>query len=213
MDEALTTLRKIVFEGGAINWVIIAMYAVMILFSIERLICYLASSYRKSVVRKEVRALKTKEDIEAMLSKKWSLRYRHCAPIMIVKQFYDSIESERDVMNESLDFRAEEIHNSLNRHLNILSLISGVAPLCGLLGTVTGLMAAFNAIERAGGTVEMGSLAGGIWTAMITTATGLIVAIPAMIFVRTFERVQENRLNDVSETVSILKQRFRPDCL
>lgn len=62
-----------------------------------------------------------------------------------------------------------------------LSTISNVAPMCGLLGTVTGMIKAFITIEKLGGNVNATVLAGGIWEAMITTAAGLIVAIPAFV--------------------------------
>ena len=77
-----------------------------------------------------------------------------------------------------------------NRDMNgtALSLLANIAPLCELLGTVTGLMAAFDQIQKLGGAVNISALAGGIWSAMITTATGLLAAIPALVAVRLFER-------------------------
>lgn len=62
-----------------------------------------------------------------------------------------------------------------------LNTISNVAPLCGLLGTVTGMIKAFMTIEKLGGNVNATVLAGGIWEAMITTAAGLFVAIPVSV--------------------------------
>jgi len=70
---------------------------------------------------------------------------------------------------------------NLERFLNILGTIAGIAPLLGLLGTVTGMIKAFSVISHAGiGNPQM--LAGGISEALITTAAGLAVAIPAFVF-------------------------------
>jgi biopolymer transport protein ExbB len=69
----------------------------------------------------------------------------------------------------------------LERHLSILATVAGVAPMLGFLGTVTGMIAAFQQIENLGGNVNATVLAGGIWQAMITTAFGLIVGIPALV--------------------------------
>lgn len=69
----------------------------------------------------------------------------------------------------------------LERGLPTLGLIAGVAPLLGLLGTVTGMIEAFRAIEALGGRVNASVLAGGIWEALLTTALGLGVAIPATV--------------------------------
>ena len=66
-----------------------------------------------------------------------------------------------------------------SRHLRLLSMIATISPLLGLLGTVLGMIAAFRAMELAGARVDPGVLSGGIWIALLTTAAGLIVAIPA----------------------------------
>ena len=70
---------------------------------------------------------------------------------------------------------------SLERFLPSLALIANVTPLLGLMGTVTGMIKAFQAIQNLGGKVNASVLAGGIWEAMLTTAEGLAVAIPALI--------------------------------
>lgn len=66
-------------------------------------------------------------------------------------------------------------------HLRVLSTIGSIAPLLGFLGTVTGMIHAFMTIEQAMGSVPVGNLAGSIWEALITTAGGLIVAIPCYV--------------------------------
>jgi len=68
---------------------------------------------------------------------------------------------------------------ALRSHLRILELIATLSPLLGLLGTVLGMIDAFQALEAAGSRVNPAILSGGIWVALMTTAAGLIVAIPA----------------------------------
>jgi len=63
--------------------------------------------------------------------------------------------------------------------INYLSIIGGTAPMLGLLGTVSGMIKAFSVISQ-GGMGDPGKLAGSIGEALITTATGLVIAIPAM---------------------------------
>lgn len=88
-----------------------------------------------------------------------------------------AVEVEQAVLDEG-----ERIANVLRRYLRVLNGVSTVSPLLGLLGTVWGMIQAFNVIANspAMGRAEM--LAGGISVALITTATGLLVAIPALIF-------------------------------
>jgi biopolymer transport protein ExbB len=69
--------------------------------------------------------------------------------------------------------------DALGSHIRLLEIIAAVAPLLGLLGTVLGMIEAFRALELAGGAATAAVLAGGVWTALVTTAMGLVVAIPA----------------------------------
>ena len=89
----------------------------------------------------------------------------------------------REIMMERLEDAGRHVVHELERFLNTLGTIAGVSPLLGLLGTVTGIIRAFNAIE-AGGMGDPRALSGGIAEALIATAAGLCVAIPALISYR-----------------------------
>lgn len=82
---------------------------------------------------------------------------------------------------------AEAELDGLRAHLRVLEAAAQVAPLLGLFGTVLGMMGAFQALEAAGGDADPAALAGGIWVALITTAAGLAVAIPAGLALYWFE--------------------------
>ncbi|HVC01529.1 MAG TPA: MotA/TolQ/ExbB proton channel family protein [Steroidobacteraceae bacterium] len=89
----------------------------------------------------------------------------------------------RDLMVERLEDGGRHVVHDLERFLNSLGTIAAVAPLLGLLGTVAGIIHAFNAIT-AGGLGDPRLLSGGIGEALITTAGGLSVAIPSLIAYR-----------------------------
>ena len=93
----------------------------------------------------------------------------------------------REIMKDSIEEAASQVVHELERFLTILSVIATVTPLLGLLGTVIGMIKVFNNIMLEG-TGNAGLLAGGISQALITTAAGLCVAIPAMISHRYFQR-------------------------
>lgn len=93
----------------------------------------------------------------------------------------------RDVMKESIGETAAKVIHELERFLNPLGTIALVAPLLGLLGTVVGMIKVFSEIMIQG-TGNANVLAGGISEALITTAAGLSVAIPALILHRYFLR-------------------------
>lgn len=68
---------------------------------------------------------------------------------------------------------------AMNRHIRVLELVAVISPLLGLLGTVLGMIESFQQLDLAGGSANASVLAGGIWRALLTTAAGLLVAIPA----------------------------------
>lgn len=93
----------------------------------------------------------------------------------------------REVMKESIEEAANQVIHNLERYVGTLQVIANIAPLMGLLGTVLGMIEVFNAIllQGAGNTSV---LAGGISVALYTTVAGLIVAIPATIAHKYFQR-------------------------
>ncbi len=92
----------------------------------------------------------------------------------------------REVMKEAIGETGHKVVADLDRYLNSLGTIAAVSPLLGLLGTVIGMIKVFTVITSAGvGDPEV--LAGGISEALLTTAAGLSVAIPTLIFHRYLE--------------------------
>lgn len=89
---------------------------------------------------------------------------------------------------ERIERTAVEQIESARGHLRTLDLIGNLAPLLGLLGTVLGMIDAFQALQAAGDRVEPSILSGGIWKALLTTAVGLGIAISAVAAVGYFDR-------------------------
>ncbi|RVT84138.1 MotA/TolQ/ExbB proton channel family protein [Rhodobacteraceae bacterium CCMM004] len=87
----------------------------------------------------------------------------------------------RAVLDTDLEWRGNAEVAALSRHLPTLELIAMVSPLLGLLGTVLGMIQAFRELALAEGAANASILASGIWQALLTTAAGLIVAIPAAV--------------------------------
>jgi biopolymer transport protein ExbB len=104
----------------------------------------------------------------------------------------------REVMKDSIEEAASQVVHELERYLAPLGTIAAIAPLLGLLGTVIGMIKVFTAIMIEG-TGNAGVLAGGISEALITTAAGLTVAIPAMICHRYFERRVDSLVVEMEE--------------
>lgn len=94
----------------------------------------------------------------------------------------------RDVMKECIEESGRRVVHELERFLNTLGTVAMVSPLLGLLGTVFGMIEVFNSLVKHG-TGDPSYLAGGISVALITTAAGLTVGIPCLMFHRYFERL------------------------
>ena len=91
---------------------------------------------------------------------------------------------------------------SLRSYLRLLELIATVSPLLGLLGTVLGMIDAFQALEAAGSRVNPAILSGGIWVALLTTAAGLIVAIPAAAAHNVLEGIVDRVAQSLEDAVT-----------
>lgn len=94
-------------------------------------------------------------------------------------------KQERQIMKERIEEVGRHVVHGLERYLNTLGTIASITPLLGLLGTVLGMIKVFTVIS-AQGVGDAGALAGGISEALITTAAGLFVAIPSLMFYRYF---------------------------
>lgn len=115
-----------------------------------------------------------------------------------------STEMNDDLVREETTRVAQSQLDGLERGLSLLSLIATIAPLLGLLGTVLGMIEAFQQMETVGDRVEPAVLAGGIWEALLTTAAGLSVAIPAAVLFTWLQRavdVEGQRMEDAATQV------------
>jgi biopolymer transport protein ExbB len=91
-------------------------------------------------------------------------------------------------LEEKLSVVGQEELNKLGKNIRGLEVIATISPLMGLLGTVMGMVQAFNKVAEYKGQVDPSILAGGIWEALLTTAAGLAVAIPAVVMLHFFDR-------------------------
>jgi biopolymer transport protein ExbB len=93
--------------------------------------------------------------------------------------------ASREIMKESIEDTGRHVVHELERYINTLGTIAAISPLLGLLGTVIGMIQVFSTITTAG-VGNPGALAGGISQALITTAAGMVVAIPSLMAYRYF---------------------------
>lgn len=111
----------------------------------------------------------------------------------------------REIMRESIEEVGRQVAHELEKFLNSLGTIASITPLLGLLGTVIGMIKVFAAIT-AHGVGDPAVLAEGISQALITTASGMSVAIPSLMFYRYFRgKVDELVINMESEALKLVE--------
>lgn len=180
-DPAIPTKRLLgmVRDGGMLMLPIGACSVILLVFVLER-----AASLRRSriIPRPFVRRfLEQVRDEEIDQAEALQLCKDNGSPVALVLQAAvkkwgrSSVEVEQAILDEG-----ERISNRLRKYLRLFNGISTITPLLGLLGTVTGMIAAFNEISGSNAMGRPEMLAGGISQALLTTAAGLSVAIPAL---------------------------------
>lgn len=111
--------------------------------------------------------------------------------------------SKQYIQSEILDVATKRF-NGLSRFNRLLELVGLIAPLLGLLGTILGMITAFQALQTSGAQADPAVLAGGIWEALLTTAIGLVVAIPAIVVFN----LAEDRIDTLREQSASIMGRF-----
>ncbi len=135
----------------------------------------------------------------AVVSGRRSLRARLAQRAMSAR--LDDRLSETQAREETARFARADLGQA-RRGLRALELISTIAPLLGLLGTVLGMIAAFQTLQDAGARADPSALAGGIWEALLTTAAGMAVAIPAGVALSWFESVTDALQADMEDAAT-----------
>ncbi len=105
----------------------------------------------------------------------------------VLRQALDRLRENSGNVRSSFTLPAVHLIREMEASLKGLATVAAISPLLGLLGTVIGMIRAFIQIEQYGAAVNPSLLAGGIWEALLTTAAGLTVAIPCLMFHNYFQ--------------------------
>ncbi len=105
-------------------------------------------------------------------------------------------------IREEVQRYGSDVLFQLRQGFRPLEVIASLAPLLGLLGTVMGMITAFQQLEAAGNKINPAMLSGGIWEALLTTEVGLIVAIPVVALLNWLERRVDNIAHDMENYVT-----------
>ena len=186
-------MLKYLFDGGIFMWVILLASISGLAVIIEKMYTFLSKEKKLSENEKNqlYKALRTgnKEEILKLCKDKTDSVSKSVTKIVSNMDInFDELDnSHRQVIEGIISESILEQTTELEKGMSLLGTVVNAAPQLGLLGTVTGMIAAFSALTR-NGTSTSKIVAGGISEALYTTAFGLIVAIPALVFYNYFNR-------------------------
>jgi len=190
-------MLDILQKGGIIMWIILFLSIVAAVIVIERLLYFRKIRIDEEKMINRLKATLRKRHFDEAISicennpspitnlMRVGIEHRHHAPETIKETILDAANLEIPQME---------------KHLPALGTVTHIAPLLGLLGTVTGNISAFGVLGKLGSVGDPALLAKGISEALLTTAAGLIVAIPAIIFYNYL-------VNKVNHTIIRLENR------
>ena len=170
-------LLKLILKGGPVMMILLIMSIISLAIILLKIYQFYKSDIYNS--NKAIPVFKLLKDNKIAQAQELLNTIIHPSSEIILSIIDNKHLSNEDRENEVSIIGEKQIRN-LEFLLKPLELIANIAPLLGLLGTVIGMITAFSKLENAGSRVDPAILAGGIWEALLTTAFGLIVAIPAL---------------------------------
>ncbi|HEY3493579.1 MAG TPA: MotA/TolQ/ExbB proton channel family protein [Polyangiaceae bacterium] len=171
-----------------ILWVLVALSVIALAIVIERTIVLVSSRDNVLKLRRELRALLGREDVEG------ARRRLDASPSFEASIARAGLEAGGAASAEERMRSEQQVARlTLERHLGFLGTLGSNAPFVGLLGTVIGVVRAFQELAQSSGQVSAGLLAE-IGEALIATAVGILVALPAVAFFNLFQRLIKARL-------------------
>lgn len=170
---------EILEKGGIVMWLIMLLSIIAAVIIIERLLYFRKIRIDEEKMISRLKATLQKKHFDEALS----ICENNPSPVTnLMRVGIEHRSYPRETIREAILDAANLEVPKMEKHLPALGTISHIAPLLGLLGTVTGNIRAFGVLGKFGAVGDPGLLAKGIAEALLTTAAGIIVAIPAVIF-------------------------------
>lgn len=202
VDAAVEDAARFLEQGGPAIWAIAGLSVItiaLILWKTWRLVLLGAWGGRRA--EKAVTLWVEGQTADAALGVARGGGMRARITSAALRAVSDPSLSDAHAREETARFAKRELTQARSG-LRALELIATIAPLIGLLGTVLGMIAAFQALQEAGSRADPATLAGGIWEALLTTAAGMAVAIPASAALTWFESIVDRVQTDVEDAAT-----------
>jgi len=197
---------EFLLKGGILTWPILFCSIAAWTIFFERLLCYRAAAGIRRQMINSIYQLVSKGKFEEararLLAGERGGDHKPTPAERILREGLAVDPTDRESLELVLSHSVNRELRLLERHLGTMATLGNIAPLLGLLGTVFGMIKAFMAVQELGGRVNASVLAGGIWEALLTTAYGLVVAIP-IVFCHNYLENRMQELQALHEEVAI----------
>ncbi|MFH1943749.1 MAG: MotA/TolQ/ExbB proton channel family protein [bacterium] len=196
----MTGIWEMLSRGGIVMIPLLLTSVLGLAVAIERAVFLRRRRILRPDVLAVVGSIEKPDDIERVVN---DLARRNDPFVNIVRVTLQHRGRRREEIKEAVVDQGRREARSLERGLVILETVAGIAPLLGLLGTVTGMIRVFRVISEQG-LGQTQSLSGGISEALITTVVGLIIAIPALVAYNYFSHKVEDLVLEIEKYSSQL---------
>ena len=196
-------------KGGSLMYLLLLCSVLVLSITLERWVRIRRARTNTEALFGPVEDMISQDDMAGAYA---HLRFFRGPLAAVLRAVLESRSREKADLEEAALMEARRELRLLNLRLPALSLLAGLAPLLGLLGTVIGMIKAFQQVALAQGAVNPSMLANGIWEALLTTGAGLSVAIPAVIFHHALDqRVKRCAFEMDYFSAALIRLMGRPD--
>lgn len=205
-------MLQYIFDGGPLMYPIVALLVVGLAVIIDRAVAFNAATRNNKALTADVIALLEDNDIEGAAELCAKIGGPVAAVLLVGIQKFGKLISKDEkrsnaemsaIVKISMEDYAPQIVATMDRNIGILPIVAGLSPLLGMTGTVTGMINSFDSMATQTN-LEATAVSGGISEALITTAAGLLVAMPAVIAYNIFTKLEDGAVSEIDKACTAL---------
>lgn len=205
-------MLQYIFDGGPLMYPIVALLVVGLAVIIDRAVAFNAATRNNKALTADVIALLEDNDIEGAAELCAKIGGPVAAVLLVGIQKFGKLVSKDEkrsnaemsaIVKTSMEDYAPQIVATMDRNIGILPIVAGLSPLLGMTGTVTGMISSFDSMASQTN-LEATAVSGGISEALITTAAGLLVAMPAVIAYNIFTKLEDGAVSEIDKACTAL---------
>lgn len=199
VEQSAPSQLDIIMQAG---WIMIPIFLLSLLtiyLLVERLMTLRKSATDKTEIMSRIREYVSKGNIHGAQA---FCDAQNKPLTRILKHGLERLGRPISEIQDAVNAAGKHEAFELERRMDILASIAGIAPMMGFLGTVTGMIKAFQQIQNLQGNVNPSVLAGGIWEALVSTAAGLVVGILAFFFYNFLLSKINRQVNDMEQSAT-----------